>query len=798
MTILTSRQIAFVRLLLGETDYRPLKYFTGLLKTSDKTLRKDLRIIEKYLKNFKVSIDVKPGRGILIEKSFSNYQLLLNDLQFQEDDVRKISISERRFEIIKMLLDVSSEGTSIQKLSDKYYVSKASIANDLKYVEDWLRQFNLSLSKTVSGTKVLGQEVDIRKAIASLVQDYSNEEEKISSMQKLSFRLDRSTLKGLLELFEKDKILYVSGLIEDLEEKYSYELGDPYYINLLTHILISVKRGSEGKKIEDFIINNAQIIESDKSYEVAKWLIEQINQFYKIELQEAEVYYVYQYFITSGFEENLTKIKKVDFDSYNNKAVRIAQKLIIYMSTIIQRDMLIEDMIMKGLVLHIRPMLNRLNYNIQIRNPLLAEIKEQYNETLNICKAAVLLLANEYNLKSISLDEIGYLTMYFQTALERTYLKRRVIVVCQSGYGTSQLLMTKIKKAFPQLEIVDVLSVHKLEERDLSDIDLVISTVRLDIKDKPFILVSAFLNDKDIENISNILNKDNFVKTRKSMQLHIINELLQEECIYFNHSSEKISNILYYRYKEKYEFEEICFGTNVKVYISFKSCEQNIILSLNDGMEEKREVVFYLVMNDTNLLLNVLTEIYHLYQNQQSMFYLTKCNKARDVKNYFALNKGEREVKTMDLARVITNETIKLEMDATTKDEAIRELTQILFNAGKISDMDGFIKDVYYREKLGVTGFGNGIAIPHGKSKFVNKTSLAIGRTRHLIEWESLDDQPVNFIILFAVSDEDKNSTHIRLLSQVATKLGDDDVCEMLKKASTPEEIYNIFAGDNE
>lgn len=797
MTILTSRQIAFLRLLMMEEGYRPIKYFTVPLKTSDKTLQKDLRIIEEYLKRFGVTINAKTGSGIMMNKESCNNQLLLHDLQLQEGDIRKISISERRFEIIKMLLNSSNNETSIQKLSDKYYVSKASIANDLKYIEDWLNEFNLSLCKTISGTKVNGKEIDIRKAIASLVQYYNNDEENKNQMQKLSFRLDISTLKGLQELFDNDKVLYVSSLIEELEKKYCYQMSDPYYTNLLTHILISLKRGSEGKKIEDLISDDVKLIRSDKLYSAAKWLVSQVNETYRIELPESEVYYVYQYFIASGFQESFTEVQNDYVDNYKNNTNEITRKLISYMCRIINRDLMIDDTILEGLMLHIRPMLNRLNYNIQIRNPLLSEIIEQYNESLNICKAAVLLLTYEYNLKQINMDEIGYLTMYFQAALERTVLKRRAVVVCQSGYGTSQLLVTKLKKTFPQLKIVDVLSVHKLKERGLKDIDFVISTVYLDIIEKPFILVSAFLNSRDIENISNILNEDLLTRSKEDIRLHFINDLIKEEYIYFNCSVDYIRNMLATIYGEKCKLEEICFGASVKIYIAFKADKQKIILSLNDQGKNKREVIFYLIMNDINLIIHILTEIYYLYLNEYSMYYLKKCNKAQDVKNYFMLNKGEREVKTMDLAGVISSETIKLEMDANTKDEAIRELTQMLFNAGKIADIDAFIKDVYYRENLGATGLGNGIAIPHGKSKFVNRTSLAIGKTKKPIEWESLDDQPVDFIILFAVTDENKGSTHVRLLSQVATKLGDDDICERLKKALTPEEIYCIFAGDN-
>jgi fructose-specific phosphotransferase system IIA component len=149
----------------------------------------------------------------------------------------------------------------------------------------------------------------------------------------------------------------------------------------------------------------------------------------------------------------------------------------------------------------------------------------------------------------------------------------------------------------------------------------------------------------------------------------------------------------------------------------------------------------------------------------------------------------------MDLSKVIKSETIKLDMEVTTKEEVIKELTELLYKVNAISNKENFLKDVFYRESIGTTGIGNGIAIPHGKSKFVNKTSLAIGRTKSAIEWESLDEQPVRFIILFAVTEEDKNSTHIKILAKVASNLGDDDVCANLLKAKSPEEILDIFSG---
>ncbi|SYX24456.1 EIIABC-Fru [Citrobacter freundii] len=73
-------------------------------------------------------------------------------------------------------------------------------------------------------------------------------------------------------------------------------------------------------------------------------------------------------------------------------------------------------------------------------------------------------------------------------------------------------------------------------------------------------------------------------------------------------------------------------------------------------------------------------------------------------------------------------------------------------------------------------------------------TTLAIGRTRQDIPWETLDGSNVRCIILFAVRLEDQNTTHIRLLSQVAGALADDDIIEQLLVESSPQKIIELFS----
>ena len=105
-------------------------------------------------------------------------------------------------------------------------------------------------------------------------------------------------------------------------------------------------------------------------------------------------------------------------------------------------------------------------------------------------------------------------------------------------------------------------------------------------------------------------------------------------------------------------------------------------------------------------------------------------------------------------------------------------------------------KEIYERESEGITGIGDGIAIPHGRSKTVKKNVIAVGRTKTgILDWESFDDKPIDCIIMFAIRDVDM-SQHIMLLSHVAELLLDKDVIEVLHTAQTSSEIVNVLRKD--
>ncbi|CUX64317.1 MULTISPECIES: PTS sugar transporter subunit IIA [Clostridia] len=149
----------------------------------------------------------------------------------------------------------------------------------------------------------------------------------------------------------------------------------------------------------------------------------------------------------------------------------------------------------------------------------------------------------------------------------------------------------------------------------------------------------------------------------------------------------------------------------------------------------------------------------------------------------------------MAVKEILDKRVIDLKMKAVNKDEVIRHLAGLLKKAGYVEDLEGYIKDVYLREEEGITGIGGHVAIPHGKSEFVDKVGIAVGRTEQMVEWESYDEEPVDLFFLFAVpSDSEGAKGHLRLIAELAGKLGNEAIMGKLQAASTYEDLLDAFS----
>lgn len=148
----------------------------------------------------------------------------------------------------------------------------------------------------------------------------------------------------------------------------------------------------------------------------------------------------------------------------------------------------------------------------------------------------------------------------------------------------------------------------------------------------------------------------------------------------------------------------------------------------------------------------------------------------------------------MKLTEFVVADAIVPQLDADTKEGAIRSMVGSLKDAGRIdaADEESIVAAILKREELGSTGIGRGIAVPHTKNPSVSELTATIAISSGGVDFDSLDGEAVHILFLL-VSPPDKPGEHLRALETVARQLRDDDFCNFLRQSTTRESIMELL-----
>ena len=148
----------------------------------------------------------------------------------------------------------------------------------------------------------------------------------------------------------------------------------------------------------------------------------------------------------------------------------------------------------------------------------------------------------------------------------------------------------------------------------------------------------------------------------------------------------------------------------------------------------------------------------------------------------------------MKFADFISTKSIKADLTAVTKDEAIRELVNSLLSNGEIDadQHDDIVAAIMKREELGSTGIGRGVAVPHTKHPSVQKLVGTVGVSPEGVDFDSLDGEPVQLFFLL-ISPPERPGDHLRALENISRQLRNESFCRFLKQSSSSEDIHQLL-----
>ncbi|MDB2075421.1 BglG family transcription antiterminator [Clostridium paraputrificum] len=456
-----------------------------MLGVSSRTVKRDLKEISEILKD----------NGAEVEATNQGYRLIINEdelfSQFIDENISSSAeVSGKKSDKVNGILELLLSNLYINqdKIADELYISRSSINKVMMDVKNILSEYKITIqNKPHYGYILEGNEIDIRNCMVRFLTQRKEDNSILISNRLVGFK--EEDYYNLLE--------EIKNIFKDLKIR-----KNDIEINYITrYIVISIFRVKYNCEI--VFDDNINISLDNSVISASKTIAKKIKERFKVEFTFEDILYI-SYIIGN----NHIEIKELD-----DSGISVEQMVIHAIDKIKNEydiDFFRDGTLLKGLINHLYTSYSRYCLNVTLDNPLINLIKSKYIEAYNYSILFSKVFKEEYGI-SMTEEDIGYIALHFAASLERYIMNNslKAIIVCSSGVGTAELLKTRITKKFQNIAIKGVYPAYILDSLELSDIDLIISTVNLEgvNLEKEVINVSPLLTDEDEEKINEHVKK---------------------------------------------------------------------------------------------------------------------------------------------------------------------------------------------------------------------------------------------------------------------------------------------------
>lgn len=474
------RQKFIMDYLIKSSNYVTLNDLALECNVSSRTINNDLESIKAELLRMNYSLIKKRGVGIKIIKNEGTKVI------DKVSPIKSVSKSERMSMIMHKLL-IEERVITYEGLTYDFNISASSLREDIKSIAHILsKNNNLVIKSDNNGTRVYADDIDTLIALENYVHYVFNS-------QKVEAKPNITMIECLEKLFDKYLVYNCIQNIDKYIVNYGEEIIEYYYQNLLLKMIILCFRVEKKHHLNETSLEKFGIIQMSKE---ENSILKDTELDLNIKFNDSDTKYL-------NFMMYLLHFKPIKFEDTTNE---LTIKFVKRVSEILDIDLMRDFELLKNLNKHLKPMLMRIRSKIVISNPFNIQIKLEMSTTYNtIC--VVLSEMDEIDYDQLNENEIGYLTLHIQAAIEKSRSTVRVLIVCQNGISTSNILINRLRATLPICVELGQTSYNQLKKMNLGAFDLVISTTSLDIDVDSFIKVGPLLNAEDKTKILNRLGE---------------------------------------------------------------------------------------------------------------------------------------------------------------------------------------------------------------------------------------------------------------------------------------------------
>lgn len=501
---LTDRQkdIAIILAKDNSNNFITMAVIAQKLNISTRTVLREIGSIEQWFLENNFNFIKKTGTGIILNETLENKKFILKILD-TEYKLKYLSREDRKLIILSTLLD------SIEPIKANYFtkvlkISENILTNDFLEIGTWLSEFAISIiRKPGLGAYLIGNEIDFREIYIRLIYENFKEEQLIQLINNNNLNYDLKNSK-LFDIIDKAVLYTLKSIIDRNIEKFSINISDNSYIELLIRLCLCTKRLSNQFYISSNDYKKLDIEYDENIIKISNSIYLDIINVFKFDISQhdlkQEVNYICFYFKTLK-KLNDEKIKENSLMLNNVYILKIANHLIQDVEDNVKIPISEDSVFFDDLLTHLEPAIYRMVLGVSVKNPFIDEIRDEYTQLYDLIQETLNGYIKILTNNTILPDEIAYITMHFIVSIERILLSKTVInclVSCPTGIGTSKLLSLKLKEKFKNLEIIGTVSALNINDEKLKQegIDLIISTVELETNIE-FICVSRIISFTD-------------------------------------------------------------------------------------------------------------------------------------------------------------------------------------------------------------------------------------------------------------------------------------------------------------
>lgn len=465
-------------ILLLETDtYKTTQQLAQELSASERTIRNDLNVIETVVEKEQLKLERKKGTGVRLiglpsEKNQLKKSILLdNDSYKDHEQIRNL--------LLFHLLTAKDELT-LDELTENLYVSRKVLKEELQELQVLLEKHQLCLvSKPRLGTFVEGEERKKRELLVKTLRNMKKQDPK------------NITLK---EFLAQDTLTLIQHTLREVLRKNDLEQL-PELSNIDIHIYFMLERMKQKQYVQlsDY---EHQLVHNTKSQEISSQILAQLAEYYLISFSPDEIDYLALRIASVLTEE-------AEDQEFNVESNKLADYLIKQVQVSMDLSFAQDEVLQKNLVSHLASTFHRLNFGFSISNPLSKDIFRAYPRLFLIIQMAL----EDYFLNEkifIPQEEIAYLTIHFQSAIERQKKQKsqhyQTLLISEYSKAMASFFEARVKRELPELKIIDSIEFEKEEIPNL-EVDFILSTVPLEHPAIDVIQISPMIAENDVARI---------------------------------------------------------------------------------------------------------------------------------------------------------------------------------------------------------------------------------------------------------------------------------------------------------